>query len=100
MSTADALKQEGVTLFQQADYEAAARKFQQAEDAYAEANQPDMVAEMKVNVGLVHLKLEEPQQALDLMQEALRAFQERGDTFRAAQVLGNMGGVYEALGDQ
>ncbi len=99
MSTADALKQEGIALFQQADYEAAARKFHQAEDAYAEAEQPDMVAEMKVNIGLVHRKLDEPQQALDLMQEALRTFQELGDQFRAAQVLGNMGGVYEALGD-
>ena len=34
------------------------------------------------------------------MQKALRAFQERDDQQRAAQVLGNMGGVYVELGDK
>ena len=94
------MKQQGVTLFDQHDYEAAARAFQQAKDAYAEAGDDDMVAEMKVNIGLVHRSLGEMQQALELMQEALRHFQDKNDDLRAAQVLGNMGGVYQALNDK
>ncbi|MCU0511742.1 MAG: tetratricopeptide repeat protein [Anaerolineae bacterium] len=97
---ANELQEQGVKLYDQHDYEAAARLFQQAKEAYAEASQHDMVAEMKVNIGLVHRALGENQQALELMQEAQRAFQEAGDKLRLAQVLGNMGGVYLALSDR
>ncbi len=100
MSKADELKEKGVELFHQYDYEAAARTFQQAREAYAEADQQDMVAEMKVNIGLVHRSLGETQQALDMMQEALNMFQDTGDELREAQVLGNLGGVYSALGEK
>lgn len=100
MSHADELRDKGIQLFHQYDYEAAARTFQQAREAYAEAEQPDMVAEMKVNIGLVHRSLGETQQALEMMQEALNMFRDTGDELREAQVLGNMGGVYSALGDK
>lgn len=100
MSQADTMKQQGVTLFDQHDYEAAARAFQQAKDAYDEAGDDDMVAEMKVNIGLVHRALGEMQQALELMQEALRHFQDNNDDLRTAQVLGNLGGVYQVLNDK
>lgn len=100
MSKASELQQEGVKLFEQHDYEAAARSFRQALEAYEAAAQPEMAAEMKVNIGLVHRALGENQQALDLMQEALRAFQSSGDALRTAQVLGNLGGVYAALNDK
>src|SRR5688572_21644501 len=59
-----------------------------------------MAAEMKVNIGLVHRSLGQSQQALELMQEALRLFQEKHDKLRTAHVLGNMGGVYLALNDK
>lgn len=100
MTNADSLKEQGITLFNQHDYEAAARIFQQAKDAYSEANQHDLVAEMKVNIGLVHRELGESQQALEMMQEALRTFEDMNDKMRMAQVLGNLGGVYQALGDK
>lgn len=100
MADAKELQEQGVKLFQQHDYEAAAKIFHQAQDAYAEAGQDDMVAEMKVNIGLAHRALGETQQALEIMQEALRTFQERDDAMRTAQVLGNLGGVYNALGDK
>jgi len=100
MSNADALKEQGIALFQKSDYEAAARSFQQAQVAYEEADQPDMAAEMMVNLGLVRRQLDEPQQALELMQAALRTFEAMGDERRAAQVMGNMGGVYEALNER
>ncbi|GAB4509613.1 MAG: hypothetical protein OHK0046_04930 [Anaerolineae bacterium] len=94
------LQEKGIKLYQQKDYEAAARIFQQAQEAYLAENEPDMAAEMQTNIGLVHRALGEHQQALDIMQEALRTFQERGDSLRAAQVLGNLGGVYIELGDK
>lgn len=100
MTNADTMKEQGIALYNQHDYEAAARAFQQAKDAYSDADQHDMVAEMKVNIGLVHRELGEAQQALELMQEALRTFEDMGDKLRTAQVLGNLGGVYQGLDDK
>lgn len=100
MSTAKELQEQGVKLYEQQDYEAAARVFQQAKDQYTAENQLDMAAEMQTNIGLVHRALGENQQALEMMQSALKTFQEQNDSLRAAQVLGNMGGVYLELGDK
>ena len=100
MSQAQEIQAQAVKLFQQHDYEEAARLFRQAQDLYEKDDQPDMVAEMQVNTGLVHRALGENQQALDLMQEVLYAFQGLQDTRRTAMVLGNLGGVYAALGDK
>ena len=100
MTSPEELQEQGVKLYKQHDYEAAARLFQQAKDAYAGADRPDMAAEMQVNLGLVHRSLGEHQQALEAMQAALSIFQEQEDALRSAQVLGNMGGVYVALGDK
>ena len=96
MSSADELQEQGVKLFQQHDYEAAARIFQQASDAYTAENKPDMAAEMQTNIGLIHRALGENQQALEIMQQSLKVFQKLEDPKRTAQVLGNMGGVYMA----
>jgi tetratricopeptide (TPR) repeat protein len=98
--TARQLQDQGIKLYQQKEYESAARYFQQAGEAYAAEGQRDMLAEMQTNIGLVHRALGENQQALDIMIQALRAFQEIGDARRAAQVLGNLGGVYVELGDK
>lgn len=99
-AAANELRDQGVRLFDQRDYEASARLFHQAMDQYAEQGDEDMVAEMKVNIALVHNRLEENSTALDLMQEALRHFQNTGDRLRTAQVLGNLGAVYRALNDK
>jgi len=100
MSKGDELKEQGLKLHQQHDYEAAARLFQQAQEAYTADGSNDMAAEMQVNIGVIHRVLGENQQALDAMQSALRIFQDMGDQDRVAKVLGNMGGVYTALGDK
>jgi tetratricopeptide (TPR) repeat protein len=100
MPTPNELQEQGVRLFDQHDYEAAARSFQEAKDGYAAEGKDDLVAEMKVNIGFVHSSLNEYQQALELMQEALRTFQEMGDKSRTAQVLGNLGSVYVSLNDK
>jgi tetratricopeptide (TPR) repeat protein len=100
VTTAAEFQEQGVKLFQQRDYEAAARAFMQAQEAYVTENRKDMAAEMQTNIGLVHRALGENQQALDAMQAALLIFQELTDRLRGAKVLGNMGGVYAALGDK
>lgn len=100
MSQAQDLQAQGVKLFQQQDYEAAARVFRQAQEAYEADGLRDMVAEMQTNIGLVHRALGENQQALEAMQSALLTFQELEDVKRAAMVLGNLGGVYVALNDR
>ncbi len=100
MSSAKELQDQGVKLFDQKEYEAAARTFAQSMEQYEADGQPDMAAEMQVNVGLVHRALGEHQQALDAMQAALHAFQTTNDRLRTAMTLGNIGGVYAALGDK
>jgi tetratricopeptide (TPR) repeat protein len=100
MATAQEIQEQGVKLFQQRDYEAAARTFQQAQEAYEAEGRRDMVAEMKTNIGLVHRALGENQQALEVMQDAMHTFQALDDAKRTAMVLGNLGGVYVALGDK
>lgn len=100
MSRADNMKEQGIALYSQYDYEAANRAFQQAKEMYEEESNYDMAAEMKVNIGLAHRSLGELQQSLELMQEALRHFEGNNDKMRIAQTLGNLGGVYQALNDK
>jgi tetratricopeptide (TPR) repeat protein len=100
MSKGNELKEQGLKLHQQHDYEAAARLFQQAQEAYQAEGAEDMSAEMMVNIGVIHRTLGENQQALDAMQTAMRVFKDMQDQERIAKVLGNMGGVYTALGDK
>ncbi|HVU15102.1 MAG TPA: tetratricopeptide repeat protein [Phototrophicaceae bacterium] len=100
MSSAKELQEQGVKLYTQKEYEAAARTFTQAMEQYEADGQKDMAAEMQVNIGLVHRDLGERQQALDAMQEALHTFQSMNDKLRTAMTLGNMGGVYAGLGDK
>jgi len=94
------LQERGIKLYGQRDYEAAIKIFRQAQELYNTANQSDMVAEMKTNIGLSYRGLGQYQLALDEMQSALHTFQESKDTRRSAAVLGNMGGVYLEMGDK
>lgn len=100
MSSAQELQEQGVKLFGQKEYEAAARVFAEAQEQYRAEGLEGLAAEMQVNLGLVHRALGENQQALDAMQEALHAFEASGDNLHAAMTLGNIGGVYAALGDK
>lgn len=100
MSTASELQEKGVHLFQQKEYEDAGPVFEQAIAAYQADQQPEMAAEMMVNLGLVRRALGENDAALELMQAALEVFQQSTDRKREAMVLGNMGGVYLALSDK
>ena len=75
MSSAQELQDQGVKLFGQKEYEAAARTFAQAMEQYEADGNKALAAEMQVNLGLVHRALGEHQQALDVMQEALHTFE-------------------------
>jgi tetratricopeptide (TPR) repeat protein len=99
MSQADTLKDKGIKLYQDYEYEQALQVFEQAKEAYQGEGKADMVAEMQVNMGLVHRALDEGQQAIEVMQQALKTFQNMADALRTAQTLGNLGGVYAKLDD-
>ncbi|MGB1286841.1 MAG: tetratricopeptide repeat protein [Aggregatilineales bacterium] len=100
LDKANDLKTKGEKLYYQHDYEAAARTFQEARDLYDTAGDEEKVAEMKVNTGLTHRALGESQQALEIMQDALRTFQKLDKPLQVARVMGNLGGVYSALNDK
>jgi tetratricopeptide (TPR) repeat protein len=100
VSSAQELQEQGVKLFQQKEYESAARTFSQAMEQYETDGNKPLAAEMQVNLGLVHRALGEHQQALDVMQAALRTFETADDKLHTAMTLGNIGGVYAALGDK
>ena len=100
MSQASDLQAQGVKQYQQKRYDEAAASFQQARAAYEAAAQPDMAAEMRVNLGLVLRALGKTQEALDEMGEAYLVFEGMADQKRQAIVLGNMGAAYKALGDK
>jgi tetratricopeptide (TPR) repeat protein len=98
--SAHQLQEQGIALFQRKEYEAAARLFQQAMDAYEAEGKKGLVGEMQTNIGLVHRALGEHQQALETMERALLIFRQMGDKLCMAKVLGNLGGVYVALGNK
>lgn len=99
MRTGKELKNRGLVLFQERKYEEAADKFRQAVAAFAEEDDPEQVAEMKVNLGLCLRNLEQYENALEEMEEGLSYFRETGNELREAQALSNMAPAYAELGD-
>lgn len=97
MTTADELKDQGTKQFMQQDYERAAATFRDAIAAYHTADQPEMAAEMQVNLGLALHSLGQYDEALSQMSAARDLFEARSDKRRLAQALGNMGRVYAKL---
>ncbi len=100
MSNASDLQTQGIQQFQKKRYEEAGALFQQAQAAYEADGQPDMAAEMRVNLGLVYRAQGEHQQALDEMSAAYTVFEGMSDQKRLAMTLGNMGAAYKALDDK
>jgi tetratricopeptide (TPR) repeat protein len=99
MATGAELQKQGVDLFMQHDYEAAAEKFKAAVTAYDQEGKADLAAEMKVNLGLVDRALGNFDNAVALMSEAQQVFAKLNDPSREAQVKGNLGGVYLSQGN-
>jgi tetratricopeptide (TPR) repeat protein len=99
MPTADELKDKGVQQYMRGDYEDAAETFRAAITAYEDAGAADMVAEMRVNLGLALHSMGQSEEALEQMNMAHQVFVQMGDQNRTAQALGNMARVYAKLGN-
>ena len=99
MSTPNELKERGVKLFMEQDYEQAVDVFREAIAAYEDEGAADMVAEMQVNLGLALHMMGEYEPALEQMNMAHAVFVQMNDAHRRAQVLGNMARVYARLGN-
>lgn len=100
MSNASDLQAQGIQQFQKKHYDEAGALFRQAQAAWEADGQPDMAAEMRVNLGLVYRAQGEHQRALDEMSAAYAIFEDMGDQKRLAMTLGNMGAVCKALDDK
>ncbi|WP_119067272.1 tetratricopeptide repeat protein [Aggregatilinea lenta] len=97
MATANDLKELGIKQFMEQDYEEAAETFRKAIAAYETDGVADMVAEMKVNLGLALHSSGDSESALEPMADAYDTFSEMQDKHRLAQVLGNMARIYAKL---
>ncbi len=86
-STGTELQDQGVKLFMQHEYEAAADVFKQAQGAYDAEGKKDLAAEINYD------------DAIKLMTGAQQVFHDMNDRSREAQVIGNLGGVYLSQGN-
>lgn len=100
MSQAEALKNQGIELFKKQDFSGAQVAFEEALDAFEEEGRVDMVAEMQVNIALVHRADGEDDEAIVLMLPALQTFEAMGDKLRSAMVLGNLAGAHASMGNK
>lgn len=98
-TTGAELQDQGVKLFMQHEYEAAADVFKQAQGAYDAEGKKDLAAEMQVNLGLIDRALGNYDDAVKIMSVAKQVFHDMNDRSREAQVVGNLGGVYLAQGN-
>src|SRR5450432_1411344 len=99
MANGASLQAEGITLFMDHEYEPATEKFKAAQSAYQSEGKADLAAEMQVNLGLIDRALGNYDAAVTLMTEARQVFAGISDKSREAQVIGNLGGVYLAQGN-
>lgn len=93
-STAQALKQEGLRLFQEGLYDEALTKFKEAQERFAAEGNEIEAAEMINNLGVIHRLQGKWDEAIVALEEARATFARLGDRSREAQTLGNLGGVY------
>ena len=78
-TTAQALKDEGLRLFQEGLYEEAATKFGQAQEIFATDGNETEAAEMVNNLGVIHRMKGEWDGAIAALDEAKAAFVRLGD---------------------
>jgi len=86
---AESLKEEGLRLYQQGDYEAAASRFREAEGLFAEAGDLRGQGEMLSNLGVLHLQFQRWTEAQKAFVRANERFLSAGDSLGRAQNLGN-----------
>lgn len=87
---ADALRDEGMRLFENGAYADALDCFQRAHDAYTEAGDTLSAGEMLNNCGVIHRLDQNNEQAAEMFAAARQIFTDAGDRSREAQALGNL----------
>lgn len=89
-----ALKDEGMRLFQQSKHKQALAAFEQAAAAFAAQEDVGNQAEMLNNMGVVLRVQREMDTAVTTLTQAAQLFAQIGDHNRHAQTLGNLGDIY------
>ncbi|NDJ53762.1 MAG: tetratricopeptide repeat protein [Chloroflexi bacterium] len=97
MSDPEALKEEGLRLFQEGARPEALSKFQQALTAFESADDHLGAAEMLNNIGVVHRVEGRTKEAAEALEKSRLAFQQAGDRNREAQALGNLAPLYISM---
>jgi len=98
MVQADILKAQGIAAFRQGDLQAAAETFERALSLAEEDDDRACEAEMRVNLGVVHLQAKRYEQSEKELTRALEIFRGLGRRSEEAQALGNLGTLYERAG--
>lgn len=97
MSQPGALRDAGARHFGQDAYGPAASAFQAAAEAYEQAGDPQMAAEMRNNQSVALLKAGEPEGALAACEGTEAVFAEAEDHYRQALALGNQAAALQEM---
>jgi ATP/maltotriose-dependent transcriptional regulator MalT/DNA-binding SARP family transcriptional activator len=96
---ADALRAAGISLYQIGKIPESIEKFNQSLDIYRALNEPQNIATIVMELGLVLMGTGRYRQALDYYQQSLEYWREVNDTVRMANLLNNLGVLYHLIGD-
>ncbi len=100
MSNARMYHDDGMKKYNRGAHSEASASFQKALAAYQDDGKPDMVAEMRANLGMIAREQKRFDDAQNLLRDALATFEELGDAKRSAMVKANLGGVLSSMGDK
>lgn len=89
---------QGTRDYQHGEFEAAARSFGQAAEAYRQDSRPLLAAEMANNQCVAWIQIDRYSQALEAVAGTAETFEAAGELQRAAQAHGNLGSALEGLG--
>jgi Flp pilus assembly protein TadD len=100
MSDGKALHEEGLKLYRDGQYEAAAAKFAEAQQAYVAATDQPNAAESANNRGVCWRQAAKWDEATAAFTEARSIFQALSDAKGEGQVVGNLGALADSQGDK
>ena len=91
------LVDEGHAAYKSGDYEASAKAFEAAVQAYTEANDPLAAAETANNCCVAFLQADQAEAALKIVEGTDQVFEQANDLRRQGMALGNQATAFEAL---
>jgi tetratricopeptide (TPR) repeat protein len=97
---AESLKEEGLRLYRQGDYEAACSLFMEAESLFAEAGDLRGQGETLNNLGVLYLRAQRCAEAQEAFERAKEKFISAEDKIGLAQTLGNLGELFRRRGQR